>query len=80
MTRMTFAEDLLPRSKRNAELLQDFGRMSQTVLSDNRMPEEAVDIGIQILRSAKIPKALREEIGTLRTLFAPMLAPVDNVS
>jgi len=66
--RATFAEVLLPRNKTNSRLLH---RLEQTRQADapGTLPSaKTIDIGLQILRRVKIPRALQRELERLREL------------
>lgn len=64
--RSAFAQALLPRSKKNLELMYRFGEACRGEAPGAAMSAEAIDIGMEILRRVKIPEKLQEEIRQLR--------------
>ena len=65
------AEIVLRPSNANAKLMEQFHQARRSEPLGSPMSEEAVDIGLKILRKARIPRDLRQEIQELREFRRP---------
>jgi hypothetical protein len=69
--RQALADPLLRRSRPMAQLMERFEQSALRDVQASHASDESVELGIQILRKAKIPAALRREIAGLRENRAP---------
>jgi hypothetical protein len=76
--RGAIAEILLPVNKTNISLMNRLEEARRTEPLGGPMSEKAIDIGCQILRKARIPQALREEIEHLRRFGRPTESAVSG--
>ena len=73
--RQALADPLLPRSQPVADLMHQFEQAAARDVQAGQTSEKSVDLGIEILRKAKIPAALRKEIARLRENCTPRQEP-----
>jgi hypothetical protein len=74
-TRLALAKFLLPNTDPIRRLLQRFDGAGMNDLRAGRQSFETFDIGVQILRKAKIPAALQKEIRRVRELRSQAATP-----
>jgi hypothetical protein len=64
--RQEFAGPLLPRGRKTAQLYERFQQAAAADIAAGRLSDEAVAAGIDILRRAKLPRALQKQLEQLR--------------
>ena len=66
LIRQEFAGPLLPRGRKTAQLYERFQQAAAADIAAGRLSDEAVAAGIDILRRAKLPRALQKQLEQLR--------------
>jgi hypothetical protein len=73
--RQALADPLLPRSRPTAQLMERFEQATRRDVRVGGPSDEAIELGIEILRKARIPAALRKEIARFRENCTPRQQP-----